>query len=242
MDKDNLSNNSEVESKVNSEVESKVNSEVESKVNSEVESKVNSEVESEMEWSLFKILAKKILHLDPNTLIDYCDIEIDNKDLKIKHTYDIHPPNLEPRPKNLLSEWPPNDKMYFFHDYFNTQLSFVNLGDHIATFKPEHHSIVVMLSRIAILLNWCDQGCYYRSEEEEEFDKFNGVRLYLTELQTFFEKMSNQRCQKIPKSHLQSPMYNTTLKEIESFINDESGVIECGKRLQVQNDKKSTAD
>lgn len=194
-----------------------------------------------MEWSLFKILAKKILHLDPNTLIDYCDIEIYNEDLKIKQTYDIQPPNLEPRPKNLLSEWPPDDKMYFFHDYFNTQLSFVNLGDHIATFKPEHHSIVVMLSRIAILLNWCHQGCntYYRSEEEEEFDKFNGVRLYLTELQTFFEKMSNRRCKKIPKSQLQSPMYNTTLKEIESFINDESGVIECGKRLQVQNDKKA---
>lgn len=37
-----------------------------------------------MEWSLFKILAKKILHLDPNTLIDYCDIEIYNEDLKIK--------------------------------------------------------------------------------------------------------------------------------------------------------------
>lgn len=184
-----------------------------------------------MEWSLFKILAKKILHLDPNTLIDYCDIEIDNEDLKIKQTYDIHPPNLKPRPKNLLSEWPPDDKMYFFHDYFKTQLSFVNLGDHIATFKPEHHSTVVMLSRIAILLNWCRQG------EEEEFGKFNGVRLYLTELQTFFEKMS--KCKKIPKSHLQSPMYNMTLKEIESFINDESGVIECGKRLQVQNDKKA---
>lgn len=183
-----------------------------------------------MEWSLFKILAKKILHLDPNTLIDYYDIEIDNEDLKIKQTYDIHPPNLEPRPKNLLSEWPPDDKMYFFHDYFNTQLSFVNLGDHIATFKPEHHSIVVMLSRVAILLNWCHQGCN-RSEEEEEFDKFNGVRLYLTELQTFFEKMSNRRCKKIPKS--------PTLKEIESFINCESGVIECGKRLQVQNDKKA---
>ena len=191
-----------------------------------------------MEWSLFKILAKKILHLDPNTLIDYCDIEIDNEDLKIKQTYDIQPPNLEPRPKNLVSEWPPDDKMYFFHDYFKTQLSFVNPGDHIATFKPEHHSIVVMLSRIAILLNWCHQGCN-TSEEEEEFDKFHGVRLYLTELQTFFEKMSNRRCKKIPKSQLQSPMYNTTLKEIESFINDESGVIEYGKRLQVQNDKKA---
>ena len=158
--------------------------------------------------------------MDPNI-----DIEVDNEDLKIKQTYDIHPPNLEPRPKNLLSEWPPNDKMYYFH----TQLSFVNLGDHIATFKPEHYNNVVVLSRIAILLNWCHQGCntYYRSEEEEEFGKFNGVRLYLTELQTFFEKTS-----------FQSPMYKT-LKEIESFINDESGVIERGKRLQVQNDKKA---
>jgi hypothetical protein len=102
-----------------------------------------------MNWTLFKKCALEVLSIDQNLLVDVNDVVIDvlREQLKVHKTYEIFVPETKPKPSNLLSEWPPSGKMYFCHNYFSTDIAFVSLGDHIATFEPKYKNIVVMLSR-----------------------------------------------------------------------------------------------
>jgi hypothetical protein len=103
-------------------------------------------------FTKYKECSNEILKLPNNVLLDYDDIKLDNNGtFKILNTYEIQKPEMLPKPSNLLSEWPPNNKMWFYHNYFQTSIPFLTLDDHIAKIDPKNKERVVVLSRLISL-------------------------------------------------------------------------------------------
>lgn len=188
-----------------------------------------------MDWAFFKKCALEILSIDENLLVDECDVLIDafNKTLQITKTYNIHAPNPDPKPNNLLSEWPPSDKMYFYHNYFQTSIPFVNLGDHIATFKREYKDIVVILSRVYVIRGWL------KTYDFGGLETIAGITLFLEEIDQFFKNLKKSS-RKIKKSIPQPQLIS--IEDIKSFFNDELSVskyTEKANNLQRESEKKA---
>jgi hypothetical protein len=122
-------------------------------------------------FTKYKECSNEILKLSNNVLLDYDDIKLDNNGtFKILNTYEIQKPEMRPKPSNLLSEWPPNNKMWFHHNYFQTSIPFLTLDDHIAKIDPENKDRVVVLSRLISLK---------RLLQKFQFEEIDTVKFFL---------------------------------------------------------------
>jgi sulfur relay (sulfurtransferase) DsrF/TusC family protein len=108
----------------------------------------------------YKKISNKILNLPNNVLVEDIELYDNNESFKILETYEIQNPELRPKPSSLLSEWPPNNKLWFYHSYFHTSIPFLTVGDHIAEIDIENKNRVVLLSRLILLKKLLNFFCF----------------------------------------------------------------------------------
>lgn len=103
--------------------------------------------------SLYKALLKFDTNVILNVKWDCIDKILNNEQLiEGDDIFEIQQPCSEPKPENLLSAWPPQDRCYFYHNYYHgSSKKFFDVGDHIANFKPEHKEAVVALNRLNLM-------------------------------------------------------------------------------------------
>lgn len=103
-------------------------------------------------------LHSALLKFDQSVILNvngWCIKKILNNEQLIQgqDIFQIQPPCKEPKPDSVLSEWPPHDRCYFYHDYYQgLSTKFFRVGDHIAKFNPNHKEAVLALNRINIMV------------------------------------------------------------------------------------------
>jgi vacuolar-type H+-ATPase subunit I/STV1 len=100
----------------------------------------------------------------------------------------------------------------------------VSLGDHIATFEPKYKNIVVMLSRVHTIMWWLE------SYDFRKVENISGIALFFEEIEQFFKKYKKYK--KINKPVQQSLMYNITIEDIKSFLNDDNRIIKYTEKAR----------
>jgi len=98
------------------------------------------------------------------------------------------------------------------------------LGDHIATFEPKYKNIVVMLSRVHTIMWWLE------SYDFRKVENISGIALFFEEIEQFFKKYKKYK--KINKPVQQSLMYNITIEDIKSFLNDDNRIIKYTEKAR----------
>lgn len=99
-----------------------------------------------------------LLKINQNLIINvnrFCINKLLNNGIftKGKDIFEIQRPCTRQKPKSIISEWPPHNKCYFEHDYYHgTSKKFFSVGDHIASFKPNHKEAVLALNRLGLMV------------------------------------------------------------------------------------------
>lgn len=115
----------------------------------------------------------RLLKFDQNVILNVnhrCIDKIIDEETLIKgeDIFEINPPCTKPKPANLLSAWPPHDKCYFYHDYYNgSSTKFFCVGDHIAKFIPGEKEAVLALNRLHLLVLFTKTRCETPEQGEQ---------------------------------------------------------------------------
>jgi hypothetical protein len=134
-------------------------------------------------------LYEALLKFDQNVILNVnweCIEKIFNKEKLIEgdDIFEIQPPCTDPKPEGLLSAWPPHDRCYFYHDYYNGSSSeFFCVGDHIANFNPSHKEAVLALNRLNLMVlfsktreeKWYFENLMASLKSSTKFTIFTGI-------------------------------------------------------------------